>query len=130
MTPTRLSLSGVVPSLPVVAGLAQPCPAPQVSNAHRPVVVRRGTARRARPVPAPQAPPTVNLSPLNATLTKYEGGPVETALLRAQVSPDVSVRPVAAWRAVPVLSIVPIPTVNLTPLNATFTENEGVPVES
>jgi hypothetical protein len=73
--------------------------------------------------------PTVNLTPLYATFTKYVGVPLDTAPLRAQI-PVAPVHTAQAQHAAPAFSVAPTSTVNLSPLSATFTKTGGVPLES
>jgi hypothetical protein len=120
----------------------------------RPGTVRTGTACRARllrglvslcrgAIHAPFSPnlqscrastPTVNLTPLYATLTKIEGGLYRTATSfvgaqhAAPLTPRLPIRPPAA--ATPCPRREPTPTVSLTPLYAMLTKTRGVLIES
>jgi hypothetical protein len=146
MTDAVIATSRAVPSLPVRAVLAPPRPAPPLHDPMPiapPLFVGARHAVPVLPVLCPgvklrpplehpssdhatrhKRPPTVKLSPLNATVTKCQGEPSDTASLRAQIS--VSSHPrVEARHAVPAIPIAPTPPLNLTPLNATVTKYQG-----
>jgi hypothetical protein len=70
MTHAGITISRTVPPLPVGAGLAPSVLRIPIVRRHP--RLKHSTGNRA---PICEPTPTVSLSPLNATLTKYEGGP-------------------------------------------------------
>jgi hypothetical protein len=146
MTHVGILISFAVPLPPVGAGLAPPsarisrsklCPAPPMFVGARHVYPE---PRRAVPVFRFAPTPTVNLTPLYATVTETRGGSSNLDTVRRASASFVGARFSASPS--PRLPILPYsinashphseatPTINLTPLNANAYKNTGVSVES
>ncbi len=120
MTSTSLSLSGLVP--PVGAGLAPPVLRTPIVRRH---LQLEYSTRNLAPICEPT--PTVSLSPLNATLTKYQGGPrTPNSLVVAQHAAPSTLRLLILTRSTNTHLTGRLP-VSLNPLNATLTKYQGGP---